>query len=49
MLAAVFSPEEECREMAAEFAEEYEVDAMPYGDADPKDTMKKLEKTGQGS
>ena len=33
MLEASFSPEANCRELAAEFAEDYEVSAMPYDDA----------------
>ena len=32
MLEAGFSPEANCRELAAEFAEDYEVSAMPYDD-----------------
>ena len=48
MLEASFSPEAECRELAGEFAEEYEVSAMPYDDDDPKETMKKLEKLDKG-
>lgn len=48
VLEASFSPEEQCREMAAEFAENYEVSAMPYDDEDAKEQMSKLEKLGEG-
>lgn len=48
MLEASFSTEAECRELAGEFAEEYEVDAMPYDDEDPKEQMSKLEKLEKG-
>ena len=48
MLTAAFSPVEECRTLAGEFAEEYEVDAMPYDDAGPKEAMSKLEKLDKG-
>jgi len=48
MLEASFSPEAECRELAAEFAEEHEVDAMPYDDEDAKDQMSGLEKLEKG-
>ena len=48
VLEASFSPEEKCREMAAEFAAKYEVSAMPYEDEDPKEQMSKLEKLGKG-
>ena len=44
VLEASFSPEAECRELAAEFAEEYEVNAMPYDDEDAKEQMSKLER-----
>ena len=45
---ALFSPEAECREFAGEFAEEYEVDRMPYDDSDVKEQMSKLEKLDNG-
>ena len=48
MLTAFFSPEAECRELASEFAEEYEVDAMPYDDVGAKETMSKLERLDKG-
>ena len=48
MLEASFSPEAECRELAAEFAEGYEVSAMPYADEDPKEQMSRLEKLDEG-
>ena len=48
MLTASFSPEAECRELAGEFAEQYEVDKMPYADADRKEAMSKLEKLEKG-
>ncbi len=48
MLEASFSPEAECRELAAEFAEDYEVSAMPYKDEDAKGQMSKLEKLEKG-
>ena len=48
MLEASFSPMEECREMAAEFADEYEVAGMPYDDEDAKGQMSKLEDLGKG-
>ena len=48
VLEASFSPEAECRELAGEFAEEHEVDAMPYDDEDAKDQMSRLEKLEKG-
>ena len=48
MLFAIFSPEAECREMADEFADRYEIDAMPYDDAGAKEAMSKLKKLDQG-
>ena len=48
MLEASFSPEAECRELAGEFAEEYEVAAMPYDDEDAKKQMSKLEDLEKG-
>ena len=48
VLEASFSPEEKCRDMAAEFAEEYEVSAMPYEDEDPKEQFSKLERLDKG-
>ena len=37
MLEASFSPEANRRELAAEFAEDYEVSAIPYDDEDAKE------------
>lgn len=48
MLEASFSAEAECRELAVEFAEEYEVSAMPYDDEDAKEQLSKLEKLDEG-
>lgn len=48
VLEASFSPEAECRELAAEFAEDYDVAGMPYDDAGTKQAMSKLEKLEDG-
>ncbi len=48
MLTAIFSPDAECRELGGQFAEEYEVDAMPYDDVGAKETMSKLERLDKG-
>ena len=48
VLEASFSSEAQCREMAAQFAEEYEVSAMPYEEEDLKGQMSKLERLGKG-
>ncbi len=48
MLSASFSPDEACREMAGEFAEEYDVDQMPYGGADLAEQLAKLEELESG-
>ncbi len=48
ILLASFSPEAECRDLAGEFAEEYEIDEMPYDDYEPKEAMTKLEKLEDG-
>ena len=48
MLLASFAPEAECRELAGEFAQEYEIDRMPYDDSDVKEAMSKLNKLDKG-
>ena len=48
MLTAIFSPDAECRELGGQFAEEYEVDAMPYDDAGAKEQLSKLENLEKG-
>ena len=48
MLTAIFSPDAECRELGGQFAEEYEVDAMPYDDAGAKDRIVQTGKFGKG-
>ena len=48
MLTASFSPDAECRELGGQFAEEYEVDAMPYDDAGAKEQLSKLQDLEKG-
>ena len=48
VLLASFSPVAECRELAAEFAEQYDVARMPYDGLSPKAAMSKLEQLENG-
>lgn len=48
ILFAAFSPEAECREMAGEFADDHEIDRMPYEDLDLGEQMSRLEELDKG-
>lgn len=48
MLEASFSPEAECRELAAQFAEDYDVAGMPYADSGPREALSRLDKLEDG-